>query len=269
MARTYRVERLGGPIGAVIQGIDLADPQTSDIEFIQQALKDHLVVFFRDQLLNPTNLLELASIFGTPTPYPYVPGLPDFPEIVEVIKRPQDSINFGGVWHSDTAYLETPAMGALLYGVDIPATGGDTLFTNMYDVYEALTPGMQTFLKALYAINDADNEAIAATRPGNQRKALRAIHPVVRTHPVTGKPLLYINKAHTTRFEGMTTAESEPILTYLFDHISKPEFSCRFRWQTGSLAFWDNRACQHYPLNDYQGQLRRMLRVSLAGDKPY
>jgi len=118
------------------------------------------------------------------------------------------------------------------------------------------------------AINDADNEAIRATRPGSTSKGLRATHPVVRTHPVTKRPLLYINKAHTTRFAGMSERESAPILDFLFERIMQPEFSCRFQWQRGSLAFWDNRACQHYPLNDYQGELRKMLRVSLAGDKP-
>ena len=159
-------------------------------------------------------------------------------------------------------------MGALLYGVDIPPQGGDTMFTNMYDVFDSLSAGMKSFLGQQTAINDADNSAIRATRPGTGYKGLQATHPVVRTHPVTKRPLLYVNKAHTTRFAGMSEQESAPILTFLFDRIIQPEFSCRFRWQRGSLAFWDNRACQHYPLNDYQGQLRKMLRVSLAGDKP-
>lgn len=268
MSSDYQLERQDGPIGATVSGIDLNNIDSHAIDFVLSALNEHLVLFFRDQHQDPPTLLNLASKFGTPAPYPFVKGVPGFTEVVEVIKRPEDTLNFGGIWHSDTAYLETPAMGALLYGVDIPEQGGDTLFTNMYSVFDSLSAGMQRFLGPLMAINDADNEAIRATRPGSARKGLQARHPVVRTHPVTKRPLLYINKAHTTRFSGMTEIESAPILAFLFERIMQPEFSCRFHWQRGSLAFWDNRACQHYPLNDYQGEFRKMLRVSLAGDKP-
>jgi taurine dioxygenase len=264
----YQIDQPAGPIGANISGIDLNNINSTAVDFIRKALSEHVVLFFRDQALDAASLLELASKFGSPVPYPFVKGLSGFPEVVEVIKRPGDTLNFGGVWHSDTAYLETPAMGALLYGVDIPKRGGDTLFTNMYNVFDSLSTGMQSFLGSQMAINDADNEAIRATRPGSTKKGLLATHPVVRTHPVTKRPLLYINKAHTTRFAGMSESESAPILNFLFERIMQPEFSCRFQWQRGSLAFWDNRACQHYPLNDYQGELRKMLRVSLAGDKP-
>jgi len=268
MSSDYQVDRQGGPIGATVSDIDLNNLDSNAVDFLRNALSTHLVLFFRDQSLDPASLLTLASKFGVPAPYPFVKGVPGFPKVVEVVKRPEDTRNFGGVWHSDTAYLKTPAMGALLYGVDIPAQGGDTMFTNMYDVFDSLSAGMKSFLGQQTAINDADNSAIRATRPGTGYKGLQATHPVVRTHPVTKRPLLYVNKAHTTRFAGMSEQESAPILTFLFDRIIQPEFSCRFRWQRGSLAFWDNRACQHYPLNDYQGQLRKMLRVSLAGDKP-
>lgn len=268
MSNDYPLEQQGGPIGATVGGIDLNNIDSNAVDFLRNALSEHLVLFFRDQRMDPSSLLNLASKFGTPVPYPFVTGVAGFPEVVEVIKRPEDTLNFGGVWHSDTAYLETPAMGALLYGVDIPLKGGDTMFTNMYSVFDSLSAGMQRFLEPLTAINDADNEAIRATRPGSTKKGLQARHPVVRTHPVTKRPLLYINKAHTTRFAGMTERESAPILAFLFERIMQPEFSTRFNWQPGSLAFWDNRACQHYPLNDYQGEFRKMLRVSLAGDKP-
>jgi taurine dioxygenase len=258
----YQLELQGGPIGATISGIDLNNIDSNAVDFLHNALSEHLVLFFRDQHLDPSSLFNLASKFGTPAPYPFVNGVTGFPEVVEVIKKPEDTLNFGGVWHSDTAYLETPAMGALLYGVDIPEQGGDTMFTNMYNVFDSLSTGMQSLLGPLMAVNDADNESIRATRPGSTKKGLHA------THPVTKRPLLYINKAHTTRFTGMSERESAPILAFLFDRIMQPEFSTRFRWQRGSLAFWDNRACQHYPLNDYQGEFRKMLRVSLAGDKP-
>ena len=262
------VERPGATIGAYIQNTDLTSLSQDDIDTIKGALTEHLVLFFRDQHLDPPGLHRLATQFGKPTPYPYIEGLPDYPDVVEVIKRPEDTINFGGIWHSDTAYLNEPAMAGLLYGLEIPPEGGDTLFANMYQVYDSLSPGMQRFLQKLTAINDADNEAIVATRPGKARKAMTAEHPVVRRHPVTGRPLLYVNRAHTTRFAGMTRQESQGLLEFLFARIEQPEFSCRFHWQAGSLAFWDNRVCQHYPINDYHGSQRRMLRISLAGDRP-
>lgn len=269
MNNDYQLDQEGRLIGATISGIDLNNLDSETVDFLLNALSEHLVLFFRNQSLDPSSLFTLASKFGIPAPYPFVKGVPDFPEVVEVIKRPEDTLNFGGVWHSDTTYMETPAMGALLYGVDIPKIGGDTIFTNMYRVFDSLSTGMQSLLRTLMAINDADNEAIRATRPGSTNKGLHATHPVVRTHPVTKKSLLYINKAHTTRFVGMSERESAPILDFLFERIMQPEFSCRFQWQPGSLAFWDNRSCQHYPLNDYQGEFRKMLRVSLAGDKPH
>lgn len=264
-----RLEQLGSCIGAIISGLDLRHLDETQVDFVTNALNQHIVVFFRDQQLEPKTLQALAEKFGTPTPYPFVRGIKNFPEIVEVKKLPEETINFGGVWHSDTTYLDTPAMGALLYGADIPSSGGDTLFANMYAVYESLSMGMQKFLGNLNAINSADKQEIAATRPGQPKKGLIAEHPVVRRHPVTNKPLLYVNRAHTIGFVGMSPSESAPILDYLFQKIERPEFACRFVWQAGSLAFWDNRACQHYPVNDYHGQLRRMLRVSLQGDKPF
>lgn len=264
---TCRLEPLGN-IGAVVSGITLHQLNTEQVSFIKQAMLDHLVLFFRDQRLDPAALRSLAACFGEPVPYPYVEGLPNLPEVIEVTKQPDETINFGGVWHSDTAYLDAPSAGALLYAVDVPDKGGDTIFTNMYQVLEDLSPGLQAFLAPLSAINDADKAAIAATRPAAQRKGLRATHPVIRTHPETGRKLLYVDRAHTTHFDGMTEAESAPLLAYLFDRIEQPAYACRFQWQPGSLAFWDNRACQHFPVNDYDGSLRRMLRVSLAGDKP-
>lgn len=265
----YQLEQQGGHIGATLANIDLNKLDREAVSYIRETLKQHLVVFFRDQSLSPERLLALANLFGTPAPYPFVDGISGFPEIVEVKKMPGETVNFGGVWHSDTAYLEEPTMGAMLYAIDIPDSGGDTIFANMYQVLESLSTGLVDFLRPLSAINEADKEAIAATRPNAQKRGLAAEHPVIRTHPDTGKPLLYVNRAHTTRFVGMTEADSRPILDYLFEQIERPEFSCRYTWQPGNLAFWDNRACQHYPLNDYQGETRRMLRVSLAGDKPY
>ena len=269
-----KVKPLSPNIGAEITGVSLAESLSSDVvDEIHSALMLFLVVFFRDQSLNPDQLQQVATQFGKPTPYPFVDGLDGFPEIIEVLKLPGEMENFGGVWHSDTTYLESPSMGAMLYAEEIPETGGDTLFASMYSAYQQLSMGMRGFLATLRAVNDANKSEIARSRThrlsDSPQKNLRAIHPVIRTHPETSKKLLYINRAHTTRFDGMTRSESEGLLNYLFDIQSQPEHCCRFQWQAGSLAFWDNRACQHYPLNDYQGQKRLMYRISLAGDKPF
>jgi taurine dioxygenase len=258
------LEPLSGHIGALISDLDLTtiDPETEAL--LKQSLQDHLVLFFRDQQLAAGDLYKLASKFGTPAPYPFVAGIDGYPEIVEVKKQVHETVNFGGVWHSDTAYLDSPAAGAMLYGVSMPPSGGDTIFSSMYAAYDCLSTGMKALLEPLTAVNNADKDAIALTRPGQPRKNLTAEHPVIRTHPGTGRKLLFVNRAHTTHFVGMTEKESEPLLEYLFELIETPEISCRFQWSPGSLAFWDNRACQHYPVNDYQGQERKMLRISLS-----
>jgi taurine dioxygenase len=268
-----KVSPLSPQIGAQITGVDLSSPLSAEVRTeIHQALLHYLVVFFRDQTLQSKELHRAASYFGQPAPYPFVDGIDGFPDIVEILKLPGETSNFGGVWHSDTAYLDSPAMGAMLYAIEIPPTGGDTLFANMYSVYQSLSPGLQKLLSTLSAINDADKSDIVQTRAnrisGPPPKNLKAVHPVIRTHPETGEKLLFVNRAHTTRFNEMSRAESADLLEYLFDLQSQPEQSCRFQWRKGSVAFWDNRACQHYPLNDYHGQKRLMHRISLAGDKP-
>ncbi|MFP6807206.1 MAG: TauD/TfdA family dioxygenase [Pseudomonadales bacterium] len=260
-------------IGAEITRVNLAEPISAEmLREINEALLLHLVIFFRDQSLNPRQMYAAACQFGAPTPYPFVSGIDDFPEIIEVLKLPDEKENFGGVWHSDTSYLPSPTMGALLYAKQIPASGGDTLFSNMYLAYESLSPGLQKMLSSLRAISNADKSAISQSRINRKShtpKDLRAIHPVIRTHPETKRKLLYINRAHTTHFEGMSIAESKDLLEHLYQVQASAEFSCRFRWSQGSVAFWDNRACQHYPLNDYAGHRRLMHRISLAGDVPY
>jgi len=264
----FQINRLSRHIGAEITGIDLKQLDTTTVDAIRSALKEHLVLMFRDQSLTAAELYRLASHFGEPAPYPFVEGIDGYPEIVEITKLPEETVNFGGVWHSDTAYLPAPAMGAMLYGLTIPDTGGDTLFSSMHAAYDKLSDGLKAFLAPLTAVNDADKAAIAETRPGQPKKGLITEHPVIRVHPDTGRRLLYVNRAHTTRFTGMTEAESADLLEYLFELATADDITCRLQWQPGSLAFWDNRACQHFPLNDYQGQLRRMLRISLAGDVP-
>jgi taurine dioxygenase len=271
------VEPIAGVLGAEIHGVDLAQPLSDDVvSAIRRALLDHLVVFFRDQQLSPAQLVAFGKRFGTLGRYPLVAGLPDYPEIIEVVKLPHERSNFGGVWHSDTTYLDEPPMGSMLYALDVPPAGGDTLFANMFLAYERLSEGMQAMLSTMRAVNSSARADVSRTRedriaqsPGDEaRRVFEAVHPVVRTHPESGRKALYVNLAHTARFDGLTEAESAPILEFLFRHQVQPELTCRFRWTKGALAFWDNRAAQHNPINDYHGQLRRMLRITIAGDKP-
>ncbi len=267
------IHPLPGPLGAELRGIDLSRPLTgSEVTAVREALLRFQVVFFREQELGKHELAAFARQFGITMPYPMVQGLPDEPHVIEVLKREDDAINFGGLWHTDTAYLEKPPMASLLYALEVPPAGGDTLFANGYEAFEGLSSTLQDILDGLRAVNRSDGAAVTATRAsspgGPQAQAYEAIHPVVRTHPETGRKSLYVNSAHSVRFEGMTAEESEPLLRWLFAHQTQAAFTCRFQWAPGSLAFWDNRCALHYPLNDYHGHRRSMLRVQLEGDRP-
>ena len=267
---------IAGALGAEISGVDLRQPmEAGTVAEIRQALLDHLVIFFRDQDLGPDHYMTFAHAFGTPVEYPLVKGVEGYPLITEIVKREDQTVNFGGVWHSDTTYLDTPPMGSMLLAREVPPYGGDTMFANQYLAYESLSAPYRAFLDGLIAVNSSAKADVSKTREdmikaGGGAKATDFFseHPVIRTHPETGRRALYINVAHTSHFKGMTEKESAPILDYLFRHQVQPEFSCRFAWRQGSLAFWDNRAAQHYPVNDYHGFRRVMHRITLAGDKP-
>lgn len=272
-----RAEPLSTAIGAEIGGVDLGEPlDEATIAEIRHAFLAHQVLFFREQSLTPDQYLAFSRTMGEPSEYPFVKGLDGYPEITEVIKKEDERLNFGGVWHSDTTYLERPPMGTMLYARELPPVGGDTIFASMVSAWEALSPGMQRMLDGLTAINSAAKGDAAATRADRRRERPRdegdtvtvAEHPIVRTHPETGQKAVYVNPGHTLRIGRFTEAESAPILEYLYHHQRRPEFTCRFRWRLGSLAFWDNRAAQHYPLNDYHGFRRAMQRITLAGDRP-
>lgn len=272
---TIEIHCAGGTIGAEIRGVNLAGELPGDtIAAIRRALLDHLVVFFRDQDLTSGQYRAFAARIGTPIEYPFVPGIQSFPEITPVLKRPDQTVNFGGVWHSDTTYLPEPPMATLLLAREVPAAGGDTEFANQYLAYETLSAGMKTVLAELRGIARSDKAEASRTRedhgrkPGTGKELLTAEHPVVRTHPETGRKALYVNIAHTARFAGMTEDESMPLLRFLWRHQTRPEFTCRFSWSRGSLALWDNRCAQHQAINDYQGKLRLMHRITLAGDVP-
>ena len=271
------IRPIAGALGAEVLGVDLArDLRADTVAVIRKAWLDHCVVFFRDQSLTPEQFLALARAFGDPVEYPFVKGLEGFPHITPVIKLEHEKVNFGGLWHSDTAYLDKPPMGTMLIARETPARGGDTLFANMYLAYETLSAGLRRVLDGLMAINSSAKADVTKTREDRVRDNAKADakqeyvseHPVVRTHPETGRKALYINGGHTVRFKDMTAEESAPLLSYLFQHATRPEFTCRFRWEVGSIALWDNRCTQHNPVNDYHGHRRVMHRITLAGDVP-
>jgi alpha-ketoglutarate-dependent taurine dioxygenase len=270
----FEVRPIAGALGAELHGVDLsAELSAATVGALRQALLDHCVIFFRDQDLPPDRFLALARRFGTPVEYPFLKGIEGFPEIITVSKLEHETINFGGVWHSDTTYLREPPMATLLVAREVPEAGGDTLFANQYLAYETLSDGMQRLLAGLKGVASSAKADSSRTREDrirsdgseDARKLLTAEHPVVRTHAETGRKALYVNRAHTVSFAGMTEEESAPLLEFLFRHQIRPEFTCRFRWSAGSLAIWDNRCAQHYAINDYAGHRRVMQRITLAG----
>jgi taurine dioxygenase len=274
--RLIKVLPIAGALGAEIKGVDVATDLVDEVVAeIRRAWLEHLVVFFRDQALAPAEFLAFARRIGEPVEYPFVKGIEGYPEIITVSKLPHETVNFGGIWHSDTVYLERPPMATMLIAREVPPYGGDTMWSNMYAAYEALSPGMQHVLENLRAVNSSALADVSKTREDRIRdsgaggdKEFFAEHPVVRTHPETGRKALYVNVAHTLRFVDMTEEESRPLLRYLFEHSIRPEFTCRFRWRVGSLTLWDNRCAMHNPINDYHGHTRTMQRISLAGDVP-
>ena len=280
--RCFDLKPLAGALGAEIEGVDLArsldKPTLSEL---RAALLEHLVIFFRDQALTPAQHKNFARCFGTLNVHPQYVPLDGDPEIFPVVKDPADQHNIGGVWHSDVTFLEAPAMGSVLYGIEVPEYGGDTMFANQYLAYESLSSGMQSMLDGLSALHSdrtlsdrhevARRNATRTTKIADEavgKPPIENLHPVVRTHPETRRKSLFVNRPFTVRFEQMTEAESKPLLEYLYAHAAREEFTCRFRWQKNSVAFWDNRCVQHYAINDYPGQRRYMHRVTINGDRP-
>jgi len=274
--KRIRVRPISGALGAEIDGADLGQP-LDDHTFgeVRRAFLDHLVIFFRDQRLESGHLKAFARRFGPLNVHPFVlaAGAANAdPEVLEVVREPSSRYVFGAGWHADHTFRETPLLGAALYALEVPEAGGDTLFANMYQAYESLSEGLKALLARLRAVHRAN---VVAYRDDPNLKASAsemaervAEHPVVRTHPATGRKLLFVNPMSTVRFAGMTEEESRPLLSFLFEHATRPEFTCRFRWRAGSLALWDNRCVQHNPIDDTFGHRRRMLRVAIEGDRP-
>jgi taurine dioxygenase len=274
MAEALKIRKVAGALGAEIDGVDLSR-ELSDgvIAAIRQALVDHQVIFFRDQALTPAQQVAFGARFGPLNIHPYVAGMADLPEVMEIIKEPADKLNFGGGWHSDMSFLEKPAIGSILYAVETPEFGGDTLFASQAAAYDALSPGLKKTLEGLNAVHSASREYSAQGHSAQKRSSMAIaeadglvgeyVHPIVLAHPESGRKALYVNPAFTLKIEGWKTSESKALLDYLFEHCRYEAFTCRFAWRPGSVAFWDNRSVWHFALNDYPGQRRHMRRVTV------
>jgi taurine dioxygenase len=280
-----KIRKIAGALGAELAGINLSQGlSSSNAQAIRQALLDHQVIFLRDQDLTPVQFLAFAQSMGEPIEYPFVKGLEGFPYIIEVKKLEHEKVNFGGIWHSDTTYLDVPPMGSMLLSREVPPYGGDTMFANQYMAYETLSATMKGLLAELKGISSSAKADVSKTREDRIKsdgkevhadgsksaapKHYQAAHPIIRTHPETGRKSLYVNVAHTAGIEGLSDEESAPILNFLFAHQVKPEFTCRFAWEPNAIAFWDNRCALHNPINDYHGFRRVMQRITLKGTKP-
>jgi taurine dioxygenase len=271
-SNTLDVRQVGGAIGAEISGVDLSEPLVSGTrDVIRQTLADWGVVFFRDQPLTPDQHIALARHFGDININRFFTHAEGYPEIALVVKEPEQTKNIGGGWHTDHSYDQIPALGSMLYARDVPPAGGDTLFASMYAAYEALSDGLKQTLAGLRAVHSSRHVFGKVTdemkrRYRNPEAAVQdAVHPVVITHPESGRKALYVNPGFTLRFEGWTADESRGLLSYLYQHAARPEFCTRFVWQNGSMAFWDNRSTWHYAVNDYQGERRLMHRITIEG----
>jgi len=278
------VTPISGALGAEIGNVDLAaDNPESVYDEINRALLENQVIFFRDQDITPKQHLAFAKRWGDLHQHPFMKGMDEFPDILEIKKTPSDKRNFGGGWHSDQMFAPKPAMGTILYAKETPTHGGDTMFANMYLAYDALSDGMKAMIGNMKAVSSGDNfkaaggktrkevagdnKSMTVLDPSPTEKTINA-HPVVRIHPETGRKALYTG-GHWRYFEDLTEGESEPLIDFLREHSTRPEFTCRFRWEDGSIAFWDNRCTQHFAIDDYPGQTRIMHRITVCGDEPF
>jgi taurine dioxygenase len=274
------VRPVAGGIGAEIFGPDLSEALSEEmVAAVRSALLEHCVIFFRDQKISDDDLARFGRQFGELAPLPPHRQFPGkFPELLVVDKKPEDKLNFGWEWHSDTSHLEVPSLGSILVAKIVPPTGGDTFFANQYLAYDSLSDGMKKMLVRMRAVHSNGRilrtlaEGKTPPRGSESMSAdwaeMWATHPVVRTHPETGRKAIYVNEMHTERFENMTVDESQPLLQFLYEHSTRPELTCRFQWEEGSIAFWDNRCAQHLALNDYPGHRRLMHRVQVKGTAP-
>ena len=275
----FTIAPVSGALGAEVDGIDLSSPlDATTIAELRAAFNENHVLFFRDQALSAAEQVAFGRNFGQLGTHPYVEANPDHPEVLDVITEPADRINFGGGWHSDVTFLAEPDLGSILYAIDVPSVGGDTLFADQHAAYDALSDAMKALIDPLIGIHSASvqyggkgysqRSTAMVTRDESGASESYSEHPVVRTHPETGQKALFVNRAFTLGIKGMHSGESRALLEFLFAQGTKERFTCRFRWAPGSVAMWDNRSVQHYALHDYKGEWRRMRRITIQGDEP-
>ena len=274
------IEPLAGALGAEVRGVNLNTLDERGWRELHDAFLRYSVLAIRDQEVEPADLMRIGGRFGEPCYYPFVTGIEGFPFIFEVVKEENETVNFGGNWHSDTTYLPQPPLATLLYALETPRQGGDTLFTSTCAAYDALSEGMRAMVDKLVGVNSAGLKATGGRRNMHSTIAGMKVHdteiadqyesehPVARTHPDTGRKALYLSRSHTIRFRDMSEEESRPLIDFLQAHQTRPEFTCRVRWQPGTLTVWDNRCTQHSAVNDYHGQRRRMRRLTVGAQTP-
>lgn len=273
--QTIEVTPLSRSVGAEIHNVDISRG-VSDEQFseVRQAFHDHGVIFLRDQDITPEQHIAFAERWGRININRFFERVDDYPQIAMVRKEPDQKANIGGSWHTDHSYDVSPALGSILYAKEVPSIGGDTLFSSMYAAYDALSDGLKSTLEGLKAVHssrhvfgpDANRGEDYNERLHSKELATQdAVHPIVITHPDSGRKALYVNPGFTLHIDGWTMEESEPLLNYLYQHAVKPEFTCRYVWSKGSVGFWDNRATWHLALNDYHGERRVMHRITVEG----
>ncbi|MFT7218651.1 MAG: taurine dioxygenase [Candidatus Azotimanducaceae bacterium] len=274
------ISKIGGQIGAEVTGVNLNNLTDSEFLAIEAAFAEYLVLSFREQNITPKSLVALTHRFGGPGHTPYLTGMDDYPDVVPVIKEAseQSPHTFGAGWHTDFTFQKTPPSRTLLYAVDTPQSGGDTLYTNLYLAYDSLSVGMKAALEKLTAVHSAvrsygpsatlKDHMENMTISNDEREPDIMEHPVISEHPITHKPVLWVNPTYTIRFSEMTEDESRPLLDYLNQHAISPSFGCRVKWARGTLTMWDNRCTQHCATSDYAGHRREMWRTTVCGESP-
>ncbi|MEM7409693.1 MAG: TauD/TfdA family dioxygenase [Myxococcota bacterium] len=277
-----RITPLAGAFGVELHDLDLADPpDAAEVAKLRALLLEHRLLVVRGQQLDAPRLREIGAGFGSLDRHPFIEAVPGIPEVIAVVKEADEKQNFGGGWHSEVSFYEQPAMGTLLYAVEVPEEGGDTLLADAVRAYAALSPATQARIADLSAEHsaahiygaggyyDQRNQGSASTRTKAAELAQGKVqHPVVRTHPETGEKILYVNLAFTVGIADLPESESRELLGELVQHVTDDAFVTRLHWEPGTLAIWDNRSTQHYALNDYTGHRREMLRVVIEGDRP-
>ncbi|HKJ25869.1 MAG TPA: TauD/TfdA family dioxygenase [Myxococcota bacterium] len=263
---TLEVMRLAGSLGAEVHGVDAASLDDASFAALHRAFLEHHVLVLRDQKLTPDQQVEFGRRFGTLYVHPIVPHIAGQPEVIEIANRGKQS-SLTEVWHSDVSFAERPPLGSALYALEVPAAGGDTLFANQHLAFERLSPGMRRMLEGLRGLHSGARLGSALGQGESWRDHATA-HPVVRTHPETGRKALYVNEAFTVAFEDMTRRESAPLLRFLSAFATRPDLTLRHRWKAGDLVIWDNRSVQHHAIHDHGDATRRLHRITIEGDVP-